>query len=291
MPPRVGYREVLQRASDHLVSLSGHVFDVLTVKKPDDMEGALNLVKVVSKLSPLIGNMIEFETVKQLNMIDWGGDGRWRRQDPGFPDAIYDGLGTPAPGIEIKAWYPLATEITARFKDSQTHFDQDQTNVAMLAWLPEGIISGRPKLMDVWIAPGKSVALARDRHYHDPPDYIVIEPGDTSARTSNLQQTNTSGHKFQGDATDLANAHAAVQSLGLSSTYSPDPAYQQKLRQLMGQFHYRVDTNYAKMDRIEHESLEQFKTRVLGLHIHGLTVERWSRVIAEADERELRRLL
>ena len=39
---------------------------------------------------------------------------------PGFPDTIFIGPNvTPSPGFEIKAWFPLATEITARFKDSQ----------------------------------------------------------------------------------------------------------------------------------------------------------------------------
>ena len=49
--------------------------------------------------------------------------GEWQRQDPGFPDMIFVGpTVTPSPGFEIKAWFPLATEITARFKDSQNHF-------------------------------------------------------------------------------------------------------------------------------------------------------------------------
>src|SRR5690606_30983001 len=118
-------------------------------------------------------------------------------------------------GFEIKAWFPLATEITARFKDSQNHFTQDQTYVAMLAWLPEFLIFGKPKIIDIVVVSGGSVAKARDDHYHNPPDYLVIEPEDTASRTSNLQQTNTNGFKFQGTPAQFAEAQKLVHSWGM----------------------------------------------------------------------------
>ena len=174
--------EVLASASAHLLGLSGHVFDLLTVSKPISPDAAVNLAKVVSKLSPLLGNLIEFNTVAFLNnQPEYQSLGNWQRQDPGFPDAIFRGPEvTPAPGFEIKAWFPLATEITARFKDSQNHFREDQTNVCMLAWLPDQLIFGKPKIIDVCIVSGRSVAEARDNHYHNPPDYLVLEPEDTT---------------------------------------------------------------------------------------------------------------
>ncbi len=138
--------EILASASAHLQRRAGHVFDVLTVSKPISPAAALNLSKVVSKLSPLLGNLIEFDTVEFLNdQPEYQGLGEWERQDPGFPDTIFIGPNvTPSPGFEIKAWFPLATEITARFKDSQNHFREDQTNVCMLAWLPDQLIFGKP---------------------------------------------------------------------------------------------------------------------------------------------------
>ena len=156
-------REVLEAASAHLASLSGHVFDLLTVTKPISPSAAVNLAKVVSKLSPLLGNLIEFNTVEFLNdQPEFEPLGTWKRQDPGFPDTIFEGSVTPSPGFEIKAWFPLATEITARFKDSQNHFTDDQTYVCMLAWLPEQLIFGKPRIIDVCIVSGLSVAKARD---------------------------------------------------------------------------------------------------------------------------------
>lgn len=179
--------DVIRLASEYLENLSGHRFDVLDVSKPVTVNAAINLAKVISKLSPLLGNLIEFNTVEFLNKQDnFAGFGKWERQDPGFPDTIFVGDIQPTPGLEIKAWFPLATEITARFKDSQNHFQFDQTHVAMLAWLPDKIIYGKPRILGVCVVSGLSVALARDTHYHNPPDYLVLEPEDTTQRTANL---------------------------------------------------------------------------------------------------------
>ena len=60
-------QEVLTLASAHLQGLSGHVFGVLTLSNPISPDAAVNLSKVVSKLSPLLGNLIEFNTVEFLN--------------------------------------------------------------------------------------------------------------------------------------------------------------------------------------------------------------------------------
>lgn len=208
-------QDVLASATKHLHELSGHVFDLLTVSKPISPEAAINLAKVISKLSPLLGNLIEFNTVEFLNdQEEYQGLGEWERQDPGFPDTIFAGSISPTPGFEIKAWFPLATEITARFKDSQNHFMEDQTHVCMLAWLPEKLIYGKPRILDVCVVPGLSVAQARDNHYHNPPDYLVLEPEDTTARTRNLQQTNTNGYKWQGTAEQFAEARKLVAGWG-----------------------------------------------------------------------------
>ena len=276
-------RDVLALASSQLEELSGHVFDVLTLSKPTSPDSAVNLSKVVSKLSPLMGNLIEFNTVKFLNeRPEFHGLGEWQRQDPGFPDTIFIGQTvTPSPGFEIKAWFPLATEITARFKDSQTHFSEDQTNVCMLAWLPDQLIFGKPKIIDVCVVSGRSVAVARDNHYHSPPDYLVLEPGDTAARTPNLQQTNTNGYKWQGTPEQLVQAKTLVESWGFNGRqYKPTKEYQTQLRQLFSRFPYRLDTNFAKMDRIVHPGIEAFKERVRGSVIHGMSIAQWGALLS-----------
>ncbi|MBF1042467.1 MAG: hypothetical protein HXM71_04770 [Mogibacterium diversum] len=274
----MNYLEILEVATKELRKLQGKTLDVIEISKPHNVEYALHLAKVVSKTSPLIGNMIEFAIIEQLNKVDWNGLGKWARQDPGFPDAIFLGKLEPSPGIEIKTWFPLATEITARFKDSALHFDKQQTNVAVVAWLPEHLIYGKPKIIDVWVGSAQSLANARDAHYHNPPDYLVIEPEDTSLRTVNLQQTNTNGYKFQGSRELLTKAQKDVKKWGKSGrAFSTDPEYQDKLKSLFGKYPYRLDTNYAKIDRIAHEGLEDFKKRVLSTKIEEKSILEWTR--------------
>lgn len=241
-------KKVIKIASSHLEELPGSVFDLLTVSKPASIEAAINLTKIVSKLSPLVGNLIEFNIVEFLNEHDdLKNIGRWKRQDPGFPDAIFEGSVKPTPGFEVKAWFPLATEITARFKDSQNHFLEDQTYVIMLAWLPEYVIYGKPKIIDILIASGASVAAARDTHYHKPPNYVVMEPEDTTNRTQNLQQTNTNGYKFQNEKGSIEDAIEFVNAWGENGqVYSPSPEYQEQIRTLLRKFDYRLDTKFCQ---------------------------------------------
>lgn len=286
-------KEVIGIAAKHMIGLAGHEFDLLTVAKPVSPDAALNLAKVISKLSPLLGNLIEFNTVEYLSdKSEFQGVGKWRRQDPGFPDAVFDSAITPQPGFEIKAWFPLATEITARFKDSQNHFTDDRTYVVMLAWLPEHLIYGKPYIVDVVVVSGASVAKARDDHYHNPPDYLVIEPGDTTARTSNLQQTNTNGYKFQGTPDEFKTAQKIVAGWGADgSNYKPTSEYQKLLRELQNKFPYRLDTNFAKMDRIAHADLEAFKKRVEATKVNGMTIREWYRLLGSEDDKKIRKAL
>ncbi|MEH2092881.1 hypothetical protein [Nostoc sp.] len=286
-------QDVIRLASQYLDNLSGHIFDVLDISKPVTVDAALNLAKVISKLSPLLGNLIEFNTVEFLNkQNEFSEFGKWQRQDPGFPDTIFVGTVQPTPGLEIKAWFPLATEITARFKDSQNHFKYDQTYVAMLAWLPEKIIYGKPRILDVCVVSGLSVALARDTHYHNPPDYIVLEPEDTTQRTANLQQTNTSGYKFQGSVEEFLKAQKIVDSWGVEGKiYKPTREYQHLLRELLIRYKYRLDTNFAKMDRIEHPGIAKFKQRVYNIEVSGITVGQWNRLLSSRREDSIKKYL
>ena len=54
------YKRVLQEGAEYLSQLSGHTFNVLEVKPPASSQAAINLANTISKLSPLVGNLIEF---------------------------------------------------------------------------------------------------------------------------------------------------------------------------------------------------------------------------------------
>ncbi len=285
----VNYRDILQEANANLYRLNHHVFDVIEVKQPDSVQSVMSLSKTISKLSPLVGNMIEFQVCDFLNEYSQYRDiGKWYRQDPGFPDTIFrenphsqnNTPLDPLPGMEVKAWFPFSTEITARFKDSQTHFLYDQTNVALIAWLPEFIIFGRPLIIKAVSIPASKIAYSRDNHYNNPPDYLVLEPEDTTLRTSNLQQTNMNGLKFQGNETELEEAKKIVKSWGLEGKpYSSSVDYQLRLRSLSQKYNYRLDTNFAKIDRIKNPEIAQFKSEVMQTYFHGQTIDEWRRIL------------
>jgi hypothetical protein len=272
--------QIIEVATAHLQTLPGHIFDVLTITKPVSPEAAVNLSKILSKLSAILGNLIEFNLVELLNdQPEFQALGKWKRQDPGFPDTIFESQIQPVPGFEIKAWFPLATEITARFKDSQNHFVNGNIHVALIAWLPEYLIYGKPRILGVSVIEGGSIAKARDDHYHNPPDYLVIEPEDTKVRTRNLQQTTTNGYKWQGSASEFTEAKNLVESWGKDgSTYQPTQEYQALLRQLQSRYKYRLDTNFAKIDRIAHPEIEAFKRTIYNTTFHGMTVQQWLKI-------------
>jgi hypothetical protein len=285
------YTKILQKAGRELMRLKGKNIDIVDIYKPNTIEYAVHLAKIISKLSPIIANMLEFFLVKELNKIDWNDLGTWKRQDPDFPDLLFDGKVIPKTGFEVKAWFPLSTEITARFKDSQSAFEQNQTHVCMIVWLPEYVIYGTPKVIDVWIGSAKSLAEARDNHYHNPPDYLIFEPEDTSSRTRNLQQSNTNGYKFQGTKEQFDEAEKIVDTWGQAGKkYSPNKEYQLKLKSLFQRFPYRLDTNFSKMDRIDHTELEKFKASTLNTTYKGKKMFEWAKLIT-TDEATIRELI
>jgi len=287
------YQEALEIATADLLSLRGHTIDVLTVSRPRDVQGAIELSKIVSKLSPIIGNLLEYAITRHLNETgNWQEDYQWIRQDPGFPDLILSGIPDIQPGIEVKTWFPLSTEITARFRDSQTHFSANQVKVVIVCWMLEYVLAGQPKIVDIWVGDALEIAKTRDNHYHNPPSYVVMEPEDTRQRTRNLQQTNCHGYKFQGTEEQFNQAMHLIQDWGYKAQqYRPAPDYQRRIRQLTGSFPYRLDTNFAKMDRINLPSLETFKVNVLNSIYTGHSIQSWIRAINSRDRTVLQQLV
>lgn len=285
--------EVLDVATMAVLQLKGHLVDVLTVKKPYDLQAAIDLSKVISKLSPIVGNTLESTLTRYLNAQEiWPEGCIWKRQDPEFPDILLTGMPEPKPGIEVKAWFPLATEITARFRDSQTLLQNHNTRVVVICWMPEFVIAGKPKVVDIFVCDALEFAIARDTHYHRPPEYIVIEPVDTSLCTRNLQQKNCNGYGFQGNEMQRQEAQKFIETWGTNGKmYRPDLEYQVLLRELMGLFPYRLDTNFAKIDRIDLESLEDFKRHTLTTIYIDRTIQGWIKAIRQSNPEAFTKLI
>jgi hypothetical protein len=144
------------------------------------------------------------------------------------------------------------------------------------------------RLLVVIERPRNSVATIN----HNPPDYLVLEPEDTTARTSNLQQTNTNGYKWQGTQKQFEDALKIVDGWGDGGrSYLPSPEYQVLLRELIQRFPYRLDTNFAKMDRIVHAGIEEFKVKVLSTEQHGMIIQQWARLLNNGADSEIEKIL
>ncbi|BDZ62495.1 hypothetical protein Lsed01_00851 [Demequina sediminis] len=270
----------LQRASQVLQGLVGESIDAIQVNSLDAEEAPF-LGQIVSKLSPMIGNLLEARIIKELD--DEAGHGfTWERQDPGFPDAILldeYGVSTEA-GFEVKAWYVHSTELTGRFRESVNLLAPRNVNLLVIAWSMSHLVYGTPKILGVLTTPGVDVASARDNHYWNPPTYLTVEPGDTTLRTRNLQQSNVNGYRLQ-DKADEAAAYVIGQPGASAPPHSPEA--QALATDLMARFPYRLDTNFAKIDRIDNAAIEKFKAQMLASQHAGRTVQAWTQIIRDLN--------
>lgn len=274
----------MANADEMLLSLAGEDIDTLSVNSLE-AEDAPFLGLVVSKLSPIIGNLLERRIIQLLDRESEHGM-RWIRQDPGFPDALLvdrEGKSTEA-GYEVKAWYALSTELTGRFRESQNLLEPRNVRVVIIAWAMSHVVYGRPRILDVLTVDGSSVAYSRDRHYHKPPGYLIVEPGDTSLRTRNLQQTNVNGYKLQeASAERLLEAELFVHGHPGRDALPHTAEAQSMCQDLMNKFSYRLDTNFAKIDRIDNEEIERFKSKVLSMQMRSRTMKQWASLLKQLN--------
>ena len=120
-----------------------------------------------------------------------------------------------------------------------------------------------------------------------------MEPEDTTARTRNLQQTNTNGYKWQGTSDQFRDAPGSRSKLGQGCPppINRHPEYQAKLRELIARYRYRLDTNFAKINRINHAEITAFKHKVLNAEHHGRTIREWARLLGRGNETKLQKAL
>ena len=274
-------QDEMARAEETLRNLAGEELSTITISSPSPDE-AVFLGQNISKLSPIIGNLIE-RRITHLLTEDGAVHGmRWQRQDPLFPDALLvdsNGKSTNA-GFEVKAWYVLSTELTGRFRESVNLLAGKDIRVVVVAWMMSHVVYGKPRIVDVLVANALDVATARDGHYHKPPDYLCEEPQDTSNRTANLQQTNVNGYKLQSTA-KRASLEEMVHESDAGKEASHTSSAQALVKDLMNEGQYRLDTNFAKIDRINHPGIERFKSSVLALDHRGRTNREWQKLLRD----------
>ena len=270
----------MERAAEMLHSTVGEILPSVSISSlsPDE---AVFLGQNISKLSPLVGNLIERRIPLLLAEHQSGGGLEWRRQDPDFPDAaLFEADSPVGAGFEVKAWFPMATEITGRFRESQNLLAGKDIRVALIAWMLSDVIFGTPQIVGVLVVDAQSVACSRDRHYHNPPDYVCQEPQDTTSRTRNLQQTNVLGFKLQEQTQSrLCTVKQLVAKSPARNEGSETAAGQALSRELLAAATYRQDSNFAKIDRIDHRAIEEFKAQVLAKQFRERSIREWARTL------------
>ena len=272
----------MDRAIRVLASLVGESVDAIGINSLEASDAPF-LGKIVSKLSPMVGNLLEARIIQVLDEEAEHGFS-WRRQDPGFPDAVLvDNEGNlTGSGFEVKAWFVHSTELTGRFRESVNLLEPRDVRLLVIAWSMSHLVYGTPKILGVLATWGTDTAKARDRHYWNPPNYLTVEPNDTTARTANLQQSNVNGYKLQETNSDrLRSAQEMVNRYGASSLAPHSIEAQAVAQELMANFSYRLDTNFAKIDRIESDDIEDFKSRVLATTHEGRRVSKWTSLLRD----------
>lgn len=73
--------------------------------------------------------------------------------------------------------------------------------------------------------------------------------------------------------------------------YKPTPEYQKLLRELIAHFKYRLDTNFAKMDRIVHPEIESFKERIYKTECSGMEIYQWQKLLASRRDESMKSAL
>lgn len=278
----------LERATNLLHDLAGEDIDAIDIKSVEADEAPF-LARVVSKLSPIVGNLMEQRIASLLDDNASPGFG-WERQDPGFPDAVLKDAAQDEilAGYEIKAWYVLSTEITGRFRESLNLLAGKNINVVIVAWCMSNMIFGKPKVLGTLVVSAEELATSRDSHYNNPPYYLTIEPNDTSDRTANLQQSNVNGYRLQESISDSDELKKALERTYTTAPPSSNQA-QIEAADLMRRLEYRIDTNFAKIDRVENPDVEKFKTRIMNSRFLNKSFLEWKRLFSDlgsADDKK-----
>jgi hypothetical protein len=170
------------------------------------------------------------------------------------------------------------------FRGSPVQIRPSRLGLVVVSWMMSHVIYGRPVILDVAIVDAQSVAKYRDDHYHNPPRYLTVEPQDTSGRTANLQQSNVNGYRLQESSADRLEAAQQMVTASPGRLHSaPSPEAQALANELMSGFTYRLDTNFAKIDRIDHPAIEELKSRVLARNERGQIVRNWISLLRDLD--------
>lgn len=182
-----------EKVREALLALEGTVIEGFSIPLPGDLRD-------ISKAAALVSGVVEDRIPELLNRVrsqTWDEDGdlhayEFRRMTIGFPDIQLVERADPERFIfemEAKSWYILATDpMTARFETSGSAV-REGTLIAVVAWMLDGIVSGRPKLLRIHVDDARRLAEVRDAAWiaTDPAGSHKVTQPDNPPGTSRSQ--------------------------------------------------------------------------------------------------------
>ena len=285
--------------------LDGETIDVLTVNRCKE-ESVIPFLKNMSKLSSLISVEIESMALNRVSNyygnelpqnVEWMLNERVAGEK--YPDlALTDLTFDPPsnwvwPGVEIKAWCPFATEITGRMKKGQSIMEQYPDKLLLVAWVPENLLYGKPKVVGTWLGDGSDMAESRDDYWFNAPKSIILEPDFSPERDPSEQHTNVDRFLWDDDNSKLDEARELARELGISnSNYSYDEEFQRRVRRLYSEYNYNHGTNFRKLARLHYDPLDNFPDNLReSTYIEGKSLQEWDRHLSNENPEPFRKVL
>ena len=238
-----------------LLVIEGTVLSDFKLPLPSDL-------KDLAKASDLVSGVVEDRIPTLLNSVrstTWDEDGalgdyEWRKFAIGFPDILLVRRSDPTDvlfEIEAKSWYILASDpLTARFLTSQTVI-RDGTLVVVVAWMLDGVVSGSPVLLRIYVDDARRLAKVRDDAWTAtaPPDsHRVVDPDNPVGTPRNLLKTQVRG-ELKGSAGGWA----------------------------------KDADNFGKLDRVYDDQVRAFRDSVWGLPAAGKSLKSWRDFIKRTE--------
>lgn len=240
-----------ERVREAILALEGTVIQDFQLPLPGNL-------KDIAKASALVSGVIEDRVPAMLNSVrdrTWDQDGslhnfEFRRFTIGFPDILLVERTNPDNvlfEVEAKSWYVLSGDpLTARFETSPDVM-RDGTLVAIVAWILDGVVSGSPKLLRIYVDDAKRLASARDAAWvTDPKTHRVVQPINAPGTPRNLLKTQSRGEMLDG------------------GRWAKD------------------SDNYGKLERFHDASLRAFRDDVWSLSVAGKPLKEWQSFIKKA---------
>ncbi|MDG5821893.1 hypothetical protein [Natronococcus sp. A-GB7] len=285
--------------------IDGRKIDVLTVNRCDE-DAVIEFLKNMSKLSSLMSVQIETRALKRVQSIhgdELPDNVGWvineRIGGEKYPDlALADFDYSPSsdwvwPGVEIKAWCPFATEMSGRMMKGQSIMQKYPDQLLLVAWLPEHLLYGQPKVIGTWVGDGLEMAKSRDNYWHNPPSSLILEPDFSPEREAHKQHTNVDRYLWDDDSSRKDEAEKMAKELELYDTsYSFDADYQQRVRELYSSFNYKKGTNFRKLTRLHHTPLDTFPDNIRkNTTVEGKTLAEWNAHLKRGEAEPFKRVL